>query len=550
MAEHDNLLGTVIDGRYRLREFIGSGSFGSVYAADELTLGRVISQVAVKLITPESDEHRQLVLREILALAQLNHDYVITYRSSGEIREGPLAGTIFLATELGDTTLARLVRASERLPEEEFRELIRGVASALAHIHAAKAIHGDVKPANIIRVKGRWKLGDLGLMKSTKVKPTGRTHGSLTYMAPEMLRQDFMPANDVYALGVLIVNYFTGKYAHEGDNREEFADNLRSLPATVPEFIREPWRTLAARCLNRTPSERPTAEQVESTVRPGSPQFAHLDEQRRTFVVAPNGRGQFQNIQEAVEQAPSGSRILVHPGKYRETVRIDKSLEIVGEGPPDEIIITTRDIHCLEIATSKTVLVRGITMRVRPGTQGVDCYAVDIGQGKPVLKDCQIHSQTLACVAVYDGAEPTLRRCSMFGSRDAGVFVYDGGRGTFEACDIFSNSGTGVSVSDGGNAIFKRCRIYDNQAGGAAVFAGGEASFEECRLITNGKSGAIVAGAARFHQCRLTDNGAEGIVLKEGARARVIECDLRNNAKGPWKAPDFDYELEQSDNQE
>src|ERR1051326_7253017 len=178
MPPTGELLGTVIDGRYRLREFIGSGSYGSVSAADERTMGRVISQVAVKVITPAGNDDRKNVLREILGLAQLNHDFIITYRSSGEVREGPLSGSIFLATELGDTTLSRLLKAGERLTEEEFRELVRGVALALRHIHSAGHIHGDVKPANIIRVKGRWKLGDLGLMRSAQRLPVGPAYGS------------------------------------------------------------------------------------------------------------------------------------------------------------------------------------------------------------------------------------------------------------------------------------------------------------------------------------------------------------------------------------
>src|SRR5579871_5840698 len=182
MPVSDNVIGSVIDGRYRLREFIGSGSFGSVYAADELTLGRIISQVAIKLIAPEGDEDRRAVLQEILGLAQLNHDFIITYRSSGEVREGPMAGAIFLATELGDTTLSRILKSGARLTEDEFRELVRGISLALAHIHASGAIHGDVKPANIIRVKGRWKLGDLGLIRSANRLPTSTAHGSLSYM--------------------------------------------------------------------------------------------------------------------------------------------------------------------------------------------------------------------------------------------------------------------------------------------------------------------------------------------------------------------------------
>src|SRR5579871_3215843 len=476
MSVSDSLISTVLDGRYRLREFIGNGSFGSVFAADEMTLGRVISQVAVKLISPEDEDDRRRVLQEILGLAQLNHDFIITYRSSGEVREGPMAGSIFLATELGDTTLAQILKSGARLTEDEFRELVRGISLALAHIHAAGAIHGDVKPANIIRVKGRWKLGDLGLIRSANRLPTSTAHGSLSYMAPEALRQEFTPANDIYSLGATILFYFSGKHAHEGDSREEFVENLKTRPATIPEFLREPWRTLVTKCLQRSPGERPSAEQIEAIVGPFSPHFSPPEE-RETLVVAPEGRGHFENLRDAIAAALPGARILVHPGKYRDPLRIDKSLEIIGDGPPESVVISTRDSHCIEFATDRPVLIRGLTMRVRTGNQGLECYAVDIGVGRPVFKDCQIHSHNLAAVAIHDGADPILRRCSLYGSKDAGVFAYDGGRGTFEACDIFSHIGAGISVSDGSDVTFRRCKIYDNQGGGVAILSGGRGTF-------------------------------------------------------------------------
>jgi parallel beta-helix repeat protein len=489
------------------------------------------------------------VLLEILGLAQLNHDYIITYRSSGEVREGPLAGSIFLATELGDTTLSRLVKNDERVSEDEFRELVRGVAAALEHIHGAGVIHGDVKPANIIRIKGRWKLGDLGLMKSAHRKTTGTAFGSLTYMAPEMLRGEFTPANDIYSLGATILWYFTGKYAHDYEKRDEFVESLKTRDANVPDYIREPWRTLATRCLLRDPSQRPTAEQVQATVGPMSPHFPFSDSDRAAVVVAQGGRGHYASIAEAIAGAPAGARIFVHPGKYRESLRIDKPIEIIGDGKPDDIIVSSRDRHCLEIATTKPVLIRGLTFRSKPGSADVECYTVDIGQGRPILKDCVIQSQSLAGVAVHDGADPTLRRCQVFGSRDAGIFVYDGGRGTFEGCDVFSNGASGITVSDGGEAVFRRCKVYDNHASGAAVFPGGQATFEECQFLTNDKAGATIGGRAQLRGCRVTGNGAEAIVMKEGSRVKVTGCDLRGNNGGVWKLP-LVCELDRDENQE
>lgn len=549
MSSPHHLLGQIIDGRYRLREFIGRGSFGAVFAADEFTLGRVISQVAVKIITPESPEQRRSVMREILGLAQLHHDYIIVYRSSGEIREGPMSGSIFLATELGDTTLAEAVRSNERLSEDEFRELITGITLALSHIHAAGAIHADVKPANIIRVRGRWKLGDLGLLKSTKSKPTGPTHGSLSYMAPEVLRHEFSPAADVYSLGATILWYFTGKYAYEAETREEFVERLRTEEPTIPEYLRDPWRSLVTRCLQRNPEARPTAQQILAIVGPQSRHFPFADSDRVTVVVAPQGRGHYDSLAEAVAQAPAGARIVVHPGKYREPLRVERTLEIIGDGRPEDIIISVRDDHAVQIATGKPLLLRGLTIRARRGSQSIDCYAVDVAEGRPTIKDCIIQSEALAAVAVHDGADPTFKRCQILGSPDTGVFVYDRGRGTFEACDIFSHQGAGVTVSEGGETLLKRCKIYDNAGHGVAVFRGGSATLEGCQVLSNGQSGLVVAGRAVARKSQFSDNAGVAVDVKEGGRVTVSRCDLRGNGAGPWRVAMI-CELDASDNVE
>lgn len=550
MEQPESILGTIIDGRYRLREFIGSGSYGSVYAADELTLGRVISQVAVKIINPENDDRRQKVLQEILGLARLHHDYIIAYRSSGEIREGNLAGSIFLATELGDSTLQRLVKAPRRLSTEELRDLVRGISAALAHIHGEGAIHGDVKPANIIRVRGRWKLGDLGLLRTANRKQSGPAYGSLTYMAPEMLRHEFSPANDIYSLGVTILNYFTGKFAHQGDSREAFVENLKTQLPSVPESIRDPWRNLILGCLNRLPTERMTAAQVEAFVAPLSPHFTASTE-TRPIIVAAQGYADYTSIQDAINEALPGSQIVVHPGKYRDSLRIDKPIEIVGEGARDEVVISTRDNHCVEIATPGPVLIRGITMRVKPNPGGVDCYAVDVGAGKLVIEDCQIRSLTLACVAVHDSAQATLRHCMINGSRDAGVFIYDHGHAKFEECEITGHGATGISICDGGQASFEKCYVHHNRGGGAAIFPRGSGKFEACRIVDNRKCGAAVAENAQadFSSCVIVDNETFGIVMKDDAVANVVDCDLRGNKKGPWKLSDY-CRLERRENLE
>jgi hypothetical protein len=554
MTHPDRWLGTIIDGRYRLSEFIGHGSYGSVFAADEVTMGQVITQVAVKIIAPETDEHRTKILNEILALARLNHDYVIAYRSSGEIRSGTLSSSIFLATELGDTSLGQIVRSREILPDGELRDLVRGVAMALAYIHSQGHLHGDVKPANIIRVKGRWKLGDFGLLRPAHDRST--RNASLTYLAPETLNRELGPANDLYALGVTILNHFTGRYAHSGETRQAFLENLRTEPPNIPPYLRQPWKTLLQNCLQRDPAQRWTSDQIEEFLRPDGAAWNDKGRNKSSVLLAPiivsqKGEGQFTSIQEAINSAAPGSRILVHPGKYRETLVIDRPLEIIGAGTIDQVVISTHDAHCLEIATDETVLIRGLTLRCRPAEKQEDCYALDFSRGQPVLEECLIRSHSLACVAIHGAARPVLRSCTMFGSADAGVFIYDNGRGEFENCRIAGHGSAGVSIGEGGQGTFLRCEIRDNQAGGVHIFQDGEGRFRECKIIANKRSGVAISpgGKGEFRRCYVRENAGNAIRLHDGALAVVRRCDLSGNQKEPWFIPD-NCELHRSDNVE
>ena len=479
-------------------------------------------------------------MNEIVGLARFHHDHVIAYRSSGQIAYGELAGCIFLATELGDTTFAKLTKAGARLSEEQLRDMVRGVTSALAHLHAQGAIHGDVKPANIIRVKGRWKLGDLGLLRSASRKPAGPLHGSLTYLAPEMLRHEFTPANDIYALGVTILNYFTGRYAHSGDSREEFLENLRTRPPHIPGTLYEPWKSLVAQCLQRHPVHRISAEQIDLFLRAdsaGAPLPSPAHGPVSVVIVSPEGDGQFTSIQAAIEAVAPGTEITVRPGKYRETLRIDKPLRVIGAGSPEDVIVSTRDARCLELDSDEDVYVRGLTLRTRPGPKNLECYAVDLSRGTAVLEDCYIRSAAMPCVAVHDTAATTLRHCTLYGSQDAGLFLFDGGTAHLENCRIAGHGRSGVTVSDGGRATLAHCDIQANQSGGVYLSRGGEARFEECRIVGNVKAGAVIGpgGKGDFHRCRIGENDGEGVVLQDGASAAVVDCDLTGNTKGPWR---------------
>ena len=271
MINPEHLIGTVLENRYRLTRAIGKGSYGWVFEAAEEMGGRFVARVAVKLLAPEDEDQREVVLREIRALAGFTHDYILAYRTSGQIVEGTLGGTIFLVTELGEVALGKALQSPQRLPDQELWTMGHGIGLALAHIHAKGAVHRDVKPGNILRVEGRWKLADFGLVRAvetTQKSGTG-TKGTLRYMAPEALEGEIGPATDVYALGVTLLYCLTGRFAHEGETDAQFMANLMTKPAFIPSSVSESWKPVLTECLHREPSQRWSAAELAQHL--GSP---------------------------------------------------------------------------------------------------------------------------------------------------------------------------------------------------------------------------------------------------------------------------------------
>ena len=259
----DHLVGTVIDGRYELSRFIGEGAFAWVYEAAEVLGTQHIGRVAVKLIEVRDEEHRSGLVREIQALAQLSHPNVLGYRTAGVVSEGPLQGTFYIVTELADTSL-EAIRVQGAWGDDDLRQVACQISAALAHIHARGAIHRDVKPANILRVNGMWKLADFGLSRAVggSVVSASGHKDTLGYMAPELLDGHVGAVSDVYSLGVTLLQCLTGRLAHEGSTEGEFIRNLLTKPAGIPDEVAEPWRTALSRCLAQAPRDRCVAGDV------------------------------------------------------------------------------------------------------------------------------------------------------------------------------------------------------------------------------------------------------------------------------------------------
>ncbi|HEY66040.1 MAG TPA: hypothetical protein G4O02_15870 [Caldilineae bacterium] len=151
-------------------------------------------------------------------------------------------------------------------------------------------------------------------------------------------------------------------------------------------------------------------------------------------IVSAQGAGDYDSIAAALRSASPGTRIVVHPGYYTGGLVIDRAVEIFGDGPAAEIVVESVNAPCVQIQTDQA-LIRGLTLRSRVELRGSKYYAVEITQGRPELEDCDIASDSLACVAVHGAAaEPIIRRCRIHDGQGFGVSAYEHAGAILEDC--------------------------------------------------------------------------------------------------------------------
>jgi TolB-like protein/tetratricopeptide (TPR) repeat protein/tRNA A-37 threonylcarbamoyl transferase component Bud32 len=210
-------------GRLETLEKLGEGAFGEVYRAYDPLLDR---QVALKLrrSSAASALVRQSFIREARHLARVRHPNVAVVHGADEI-DGRIG--IWMDLIDGETLNAYLEREG-KLGADEAARIGLDLARALAAVHAAGLVHGDVKAANVLRERGgRIILGDFGAGSELSDRPPSApvAIGTPLVMAPELL-QGARPsaASDIYSLGVLLFLTLTGRYPVDAANLPELRD--------------------------------------------------------------------------------------------------------------------------------------------------------------------------------------------------------------------------------------------------------------------------------------------------------------------------------------
>jgi hypothetical protein len=251
-----------------------------------------------------------------------------------------------------------------------------------------------------------------------------------------------------------------------------------------------------------------------------------------TFVVSKLGEGQFQSLADALSGAPTGARILVRPGRYKESVVLHKRVEIVGDGARSDIVLEGKDGACIEMRADYA-RVRGLTLCGRAGLGSRGHPAVSVPQGQLVLEDCDISSDSLACVAVQgSAADPVVRHCRIHDSRSAGLLFADRAEGLVEDCEIHGNANAGVEIREEAKPSVRRCKIFEGRQGGVLVHDRGKGVLEHCEISANTLAGVEIAsgGDPTLRRCKICDGQYAGILVHGQGLGTVEDCDLLGNA--------------------
>ena len=274
-AQPDPLVGTVLDGRYRIQKQLAEGGFSVIYRAQQVSLGG--RPVAIKVLRKDPQLMVSMIPRferESETLAAMHHPNIVTVTDYGIFEGMP-----YLVMELLDgETLRQLLDREKELPPPRAMSIARQMLRGLAYAHACGVMHRDLKPANVFiqRADGEdhVKLLDFGFANffgpnapqsdKPKITARGQTFGTPAYMAPELIGGAPTDGRtDVYAAGVLLFEIVTGHKPFDGSLadivRAHMFNPVPSVGAARPGLYAAQVQMLDAaigKAMAKTPSDR------------------------------------------------------------------------------------------------------------------------------------------------------------------------------------------------------------------------------------------------------------------------------------------------------
>jgi hypothetical protein len=270
-SEGNFVAGTVLNERYRVTGLLGRGGMGEVYKAEDLKLNQTVALKFLPDHFAEDMAARERFFGEVRTARQVSHPNVCRVFDIGEVE-----GTHFLSMEFIDgDDLSSLLRRIGRLPPDKALETARQLCAGLHAVHQAGILHRDFKPANVmIDGRGKARLTDFGIAGLESELKEGAVAGTPAYMSPEQITgKELTARSDIYSLGLVLYEIFTGKQAFEGDTVNELQRKHKTATPTNPSEIVKDIDPLVEqvilRCLEKDPQKRPSSAMQVALALPG-----------------------------------------------------------------------------------------------------------------------------------------------------------------------------------------------------------------------------------------------------------------------------------------
>jgi serine/threonine-protein kinase len=266
--------GTVLDGRYRIIGLLGKGGMGEVYRADDLRLGQPVALKFLPDVLRNEPVRLAQFHNEVRTARQVSHPNVCRVYDIGEVEGVPYISMEYVDGE----NLATSLRRIGRFPEDKAADIARQLCAGLAAAHQRGVVHRDLKPANVmLDGAGRVRIMDFGLAAAGRIDDVRA--GTPAYMAPEqLLGREVTQRSDIFALGLVIYELFTGRRAYTATSIGELVNQheSRSLapPSEVVSAIDVAIDHVVLRCLDPDPERRPASALAVAAALPGADPLA------------------------------------------------------------------------------------------------------------------------------------------------------------------------------------------------------------------------------------------------------------------------------------
>lgn len=267
-AKNDDLIGTILDKRYKICELIGEGGMGKVYKAEHIVLGKPFAIKVLNQNLVQREDSLKRFINEAKLTSKIGHPNIIEVTDFGKT---PNNSFFFVMEYARGITLYDLLNKLKTIPPDITTDILIQCADALYAVHQEGIIHRDLKPDNIMLIeKGKnsyfVKILDFGISKiasdiNTRLTSSGVIIGTPEYMSPEQASQESVDhRTDIYSLGVVMYQMLTGNLPFTSSNplnllmmhKTKSPKPLKSYNAAVPPAL----EIICLKCLAKNPSDR------------------------------------------------------------------------------------------------------------------------------------------------------------------------------------------------------------------------------------------------------------------------------------------------------